>query len=232
MAAGEKEICRPLARLERLCKAKASTACTCCTLAYLVRDIERCPAAKHNIRQITSKELGMGSSLRMCYESEDSIFESLRPFLGTGFSQLRTMIIRRDVLQPINMNLGLLQCLVNNQIGGHSFDVRTRYDKKRCVVQVGLRLLRKAQNLLLGFQFFSIEEDSVREAYYKNERCLRRTIEVRISKNRGPSLKTTKKREKVYQELLGIVFKSREQEIQWEDELYTWLASKGAELIA
>lgn len=222
---GEQEVSGPLATVD------GGAACTCCTVAYRSQ-IKDCPATTHMIRQITFRRFGLGSSHRMCAESEDSIFRELTPFLGVAaFSRLGTIIIRRDVLQPLDMSLGLLQIRANDHDDG-SFDVRTRYDKKNCIVQAGLRILQEAQNLNLGFKFFSIDTDSSREALYKGERCIRRAIEVRVSKTRGPSVKTSEDREGIFQELRGIVFDSREDDIPWAEGLYTWLMSRGADMIA
>lgn len=231
-ATGNKNLSRGPVKGQRANEGQGSIACTCCTLAYLTQDMQSCPAQQHIIKQATSRGFGPGSKLSMVYESGNSIAQSLRPFFDASFGQLRTIIIRRDVLQPINMSLGLVQCGVNNHTGDHSFDVRATYNKRGCVIQAALGLLREAQALSLGFQFFSIDEDSTSEVMFQGGRCIRRTIEVRISKNRGRSAKTAKDREEVYQEVLGITFDAREQEIQGSDELYAWLRSKGADLIA
>jgi len=208
-----------------------SSACICYTLADLPQ-IKDCPATSHIIRQITQWRFGLGSSPWMCIESEHSIVRELAPFLSAvAFSQLGTIIIRRDILQPLDMSLGLLQIRANAQAEA-TIDVRTRYDKKSCVVQAGLRILQEAQNLNLGFEFFSIDMDSSGEVCYREELYICRTVEVRVSKTRGPSEKTAEDRERVFQELRGIVFDSREDDIPGAEGLYTWLMSKGADMIA
>lgn len=230
--AGNKDLTRGPVKSQRVNQGQESIACTCCTLAYLTQDIKSCPAQQHIIKQATSRGFGLGSKLSMVYESEKSIAQSLRPFFDASFGQLRTIIIRRDVFQPIDMSLGLVQCGVNNHTGDYSFDVRATYNKRSCVIQAALGLLREAQSLSLGFEFFSIDEDSTREVVFQGGRCIQRTIEVRISKNRGRSTKTTEDRKEAYQEILGMIFDAREQEIPGSDELYSWLRSKGADLIA
>ncbi|KAK5056815.1 hypothetical protein LTR84_012347 [Exophiala bonariae] len=228
---GAKERPCPPAKRQHLDEAQPLIACTCCTIAY--KKSLSCPAPKHIIKQITSSGCGLGSSLPMLYESDESIARELgNKFFNSSFDQLQRIVIRREVLQPIDMSLGLAQIRINSQIGDHTFDVRARYNKRSCVIRAGLISLNKAQSLSLGFNFFSIVEDSSDEVMLPSAGiCTKRTIEVRISK-KGRSAKTQKEREEVYQELVGIAWDAREQGIPRWSGMFRWLRSKDADMIA
>lgn len=167
----------------------------------------------------------------MLYETEESIAQKLRPFFDTSFDQLQRIVIRRQVHQPIDMSLAMAQIRINSQIGDHTFDVRDSYNKRGCVIRAGLKILREAQRLSLGYNVFSIVEDSTQEVELPLVGlCVQRTIEVRISK-KGGTPETSKEHNEVYKELEAIAWDAREQEIQGWDELYTWLRSKNADMI-